>query len=301
MAVVGAIGDVFGAAHAFKALKGVWTAAKAGDVKAAIQFASVAESVGVTGAAKQQLVAEVVAGLTDDAIEEVAKTTARSGGGMDVAEHIRRLSAGLAEHSQFKGDLLAAEKLMEHVSGRIPDAAREMIRSGRVRVFNEAAMIDVYGPALGPAKWEKLNYAGGFYDKGRDIIFMRSASAEEIAGGIMHEATHRLGNANPLRGNDFVSEAMAEFAERDFYISLYREGGPLAGRAPTSAHIRNMLDWDDQTLMLDIEKRYFDAKAGMAPEKRVFFLNVGKRTPEDIVNELITDIAADYKARLPTE
>ena len=61
LAVVGAVADVFAAAHAFKTLKTVFLAAKAGDVKAAIKFVELADGVGVQGATKQQLVGEAVA------------------------------------------------------------------------------------------------------------------------------------------------------------------------------------------------------------------------------------------------
>ena len=56
-------------------------------------------------------------------------------------------------------------------------------------------------------------------------------SSEDLAGTLIHEATHRVGEANPLRLNDFMSEAVAEFAERDFYMTLYAQGGPLHGTA----------------------------------------------------------------------
>ena len=56
-----------------------------------------------------------------------------------------------------------------------------------------------------------LGYAGGFYSPKRDIVFIRAGnSPEELAGVLIHEATHRVGKANPLRGNDFLSEAIAE-------------------------------------------------------------------------------------------
>src|SRR5262249_55009657 len=58
-----------------------------------------------------------------------------------------------------------------------------------------------------------------------------------------------------------MSEAIAEFAERDFYISLYHEDGPLAGRPVTSSRIKSFLAMDDAQLMADIENRYWKAKA----------------------------------------
>ena len=91
---------------------------------------------------------------------------------------------------------------------------------------------------------------------------------------------------------------MAEFAERDFYISLYHKGGPLEGRPP-SPKVKRMLDMDDAELLADIEQRYFDAKQGMDPAKRAKFKNVAGQTAEDIVKEVFDDIAYDYEARLP--
>ena len=243
--LVMALADVFAAARAFKALSGVVKAAKAGEVRAALRVVQVAEQAGVPGATKRKIVAEAVAGLKDEAIEEVGKTMARSGG-MSQAEHFAKLQAGLGEHSKFKKELEAAAQLLEHVQGRIPDHAREMVRQGRVRVFSEAALIDAFEAEEGARKWKALSYADGFYSQKKDMIFIRSGqSAEDLAGSLIHEATHRVGTANPLRGNDFMSEAIAEFAERDFYVSLYREGGPLAGRPVTSSRITNFLAMDD--------------------------------------------------------
>lgn len=298
LAVVGAVADVFAAAHAFKTLKGVFLAAKAGDVKAAIKFVELADGVGVQGATKQQLVGEAVASLDDAAIEATATTVARSGG-MTGDAHFAKLLAGLSEHKQFKGELQAAAQLMDHVQGRIPDAAREMVASGRVRVFSEASLIDAFGPERGAEKWARLSYADGMYDRGSDLIFLKGGkSGDQLAGELIHEATHRLGKANPLRGNDFTSEAVAEFAERDFYISLYHKGGPLEGRPP-SAKVKRMLDMEDSELLADIEQRYFAAKQNMDPAKRAKFKNITGQNAEDIVKEVFDDIAADYQAHLP--
>src|SRR5262245_9194557 len=297
--LVMALTDVFAAAKAFKALSGVVKAAKAGEVRSALRVVQVAEQAGVPGAAKRKIVAEAVAGLKDEAIEEVGKTMARSGG-MSQAEYLAKLQAGVGEHSKFKKELEAAAQLLEHVQGRIPDHAREMVRQGRVRVFSEAALIDAFGAEEGARKWKALSYADGFYSEKKDLIFLRSGnSAEDLAGSLIHEATHRVGTANPLRGNDYMSEAIAEFAERDFYISLYHEGGPLAGRPVTSSRIKSFLDMDDAQLMADIEQRYWTAKANLAPEKRAGFLRDLRMTPDDIVKQIFEDIAADYKAKFP--
>jgi hypothetical protein len=216
-------------------------------------------------------------------------------------QRVVKVLAGAAEHSQFRQELAAADQLMEHVSGRIPEAAREMVRSGRVRVFSEASLIEVFGPQRGAEKWAKLSYADGIFDRATDQIFLRAGkSSDELAGELIHEATHRVGRSNPLRGNDFTSEAVAEFAERDFYISLYREGGPLAGRPPATLKIQRFLEWDDQQLLANIEERYFAAKQNMDPAKRAKFLNADGKTAEDIVKEVFDDIAADYQARLPS-
>jgi hypothetical protein len=108
---------------AFKALSGVVKAAKAGEVRAALRVVQVAEQAGVPSAAKRKIVAEAVAGLTDEAIEDVGKTMARSGG-MTMDEHFAKLRAGLGEHSKFKQELEAAAQLLENVQGRIPEHAR---------------------------------------------------------------------------------------------------------------------------------------------------------------------------------
>ena len=96
-----------------------------------------------------------------------------------------------------------------------------------------------------------------------------------------------------------MSEAIAEFAERDFYISLYHEGGPLAGRPVTSSRIKSFLEMDEAQLMADIENRYWKAKANLPPEKRAGFLRDLRLTPDDIVKQIFEDIAADYKAKFP--
>src|SRR5262249_29946608 len=135
-------------------------------------------------------------------------------------------------------------------------------------------------------------------DTKRDIIFLRSGStSEDLAGGLIHEATHRVGQANPLRGNDFMSEAVAEFAERDFYILLYENGGPLQG-AKRSQRIDQFIKWSDEQLLENIEHRYFDAKKNMDPAKRLKFLNVSQSSADDVVKQIFTDIAADYKKNL---
>ena len=137
------------------------------------------------------------------------------------------------------------------------------------------------------------------YDRGSDLIFLKGGkSGDQLAGELIHEATHRLGKANPLRGNDFTSEAVAEFAERDFYISLYHKGGPLEGRPP-SPKVKRMLDMEDSELLADIEQRYFAAKQNMDPAKRAKFKNITGQNAEDIVKEVFDDIAADYPAHLP--
>lgn len=294
-----AVGDVFAAAAAFKALGGVVKAVKAGDVRSAIKLAEVAEGVGVRGAAKSKIIGEAAAGLSGEAIESVAKTMS---GGLSREAYMQKLITGLGEHSQLKGELQGAVEMMEHVRGRIPDAAREMVTKGRVKVFNEASLIDIYGAKKGAAKWKKLDYAGGFYDSKRDLMFIRPGnSSEDLAGTLIHEATHRLGNANPLRGNNFMSEAVAEFAERDFYLTLYAEGGPLAGQGPKSQRIQQFLSWSDDQLMHNIETRYFAAKQGMDPAQRAAFKNIAKESPDEVVRQIFDDIAADYQARLPVD
>jgi hypothetical protein len=295
--IVGAVGDVFMAAAAFKALGGVVKAAKAGEVASALKVAEVAEAVGVKGAAKSKIVGEAVASLPDAAIEQVAHTMASTTGSKT---DVLRLIDHLAQNSQFQGEVEQALKMLEHVEGRIPETARTLVKSGKVRVFTEESLIDVFGQTAGKKKWQDLGYAQGFYSRAKDTVFIRAgSSAEDLAGTLIHEATHRVGKANPLRGNDFMSEAIAEFAERDFYMTLYMENGPLAGKSITSPRIRRFLTWSDEQLMADIEKRYFDAKKAMAPGKRVGFLNVSNASADQVVDQIFKDIAADYKASLP--
>ena len=293
-----ALGDVFAAAAAFKALGGIVNAAKAGDVKAALRLAEVADSVGIRGASRSKIIGEATASLSGEAIEQVAKTAA-SGGGMSRAEYLSKMMAGVAEHSQFKKELQAASQLMEHVRGRIPDTARDFVNSGRVRVFNEASLIDVFGPEVGSRKWRTLAYADGFYSQKKGMIFLRSGSSpEDLAGMLIHEATHKLGDANRFRGNNFMSEAVAEFAERDFYLTLYAEGGPLAGQAPKSPRIQQFVSWTDEELMKNIETRYFEAKKGMDPAQRAAFKNIEGASADEVVRNIFDDIAADYEASL---
>ena len=174
-----ALGDVFAAAAAFKALGGIVKAAKGGDVASAIKLAGAVDNVGIKGSTKSKIIGEAVAGLSGEAIESVGKTVAHSGG-MSQAEYLKAMLQGVAEHSQFKGELTKAVQMLEHVQGRIPETARELVKSGKVRVFSEAALIDFYGPVKGKAKWQKLSYAGGFFDPKSDIVFIRSGN--ELGG-----------------------------------------------------------------------------------------------------------------------
>jgi hypothetical protein len=240
-----------------------------------------------------------VSGLSGDAIESAAQTIAKSGG-MSRADHAKKLVEGLAEHTKFKHDVKQAMALMERVQGRIPDTARAMVSKGKVALFSEAGLMNVYGP-VGANRYKKLaeKGVGGFYDAKVDIIFMSGSSPEDLAGTLIHEATYRVGSANPLRGNDFMSEACAEFAERDFYMLLYGKDGPLKGAKPASSRIQKFLTWSDEQLMEDIEARYYTAKENLPPERRQSFLNLANKSAEDVVKEIFDDIAADYKKNLP--
>ena len=234
-----ALGDVFAAAAAFKAL-GVFTkAAKGGDVTAALKIAATAESVGVTGAPKARIVGEAVSGLSGEAIESVGKSVGKSGGMVAQTSTMKAMAKGSASGSKFGAELEAALDMMEHVRGRIPDTARQMAQDGKVRPLTEEALASYYGAKRGSELWEFATTADGFYDQAKDIIFIRGGrSTEDITGTLIHEATHRVGGANKARLDDFMSEAVAEFAERDFYMTLYMEGGPLHGTAPKSERIR---------------------------------------------------------------
>ena len=296
LAIVAAIGDVFAAAHAFKALKTAYAAAKAGDVKAALQFVENVERVGIDAGAKQKVIAEAVSGLSDAAVEQVGKTMAKSGGQLE--KYLQKMAAA-ASHSTFQQQLVKARELMENVIGRIPDTARKMISSGKVQEFTEANLIKLMGAEEGKRLWKAYDYADGLFIADKDMIFLRASSPDEVAGTLIHEATHRVGSANPFRGDDFISEAVAEFAERDFYNLIYSEGGPLAGKKPTSPHINNLIKWSDEELLANIEQRYYAAKKDLPPDKRGAFRNVLNRNADDILKEVFDDIAADYEKSLP--
>ncbi len=295
-----ALGDVFAAAAAFKAIRVFAKAAKGGDVGAAIKLVRVTDTVGVTGAPRSRIIAEAVSGLSGEAIEGMGKTVAKSGG-MSQQQYLMKMMAGVPEHTQFKGELSAAMEMMQHVQGRIPDTARDLVKSGKVRVFSEASLIDVYGAEKGAQRWKQYSYAEGFIDSKIDTVFIRSGnSPEDLAGTLIHEATHRVGDANPLRLNDFMSEAIAEFAERDFYMTLYADGGPLQGTKPSSTRIQQFLSWSDDQLMHNIEVRYFSAKEGMAPAKRALFKNSTGASADEVVKQLFVDVTADYRLRFPS-
>ena len=296
LAIVGAIGDVFAAAHAFKALKSAYVAAKAGDVKAALQFVENVERVGLEAGARQKVVAEAVSGLSEASVEQVGKTMAKSGGQLE--KYMQKMAAA-ASHSTFQQQIVKARELMENVVGRIPDTAKKMLSSGKVQEFTEANLIKLMGPDEGKRLWKAYDYADGLFVGEKDVIFLRASSPDELAGTLIHEATHRVGSANPFRGDDFISEAVAEFAERDFYNLIYSEGGPLAGKKPTSPHITNLRKWSDEELLADIERRYYAAKKDLPPEKRDAFRNVTNRNADEILKEVFKDIAADYEKSLP--
>ena len=80
-----------------------------------------------------------------------------------------------------------------------------------------------------------------------------------------------------------MSEAIAEFAERDFYISLYPEGGRLAERAPKSTRIQQFLSWSDEQLMHNIERVTSRPRKGMNLAQRVKLKNVANISEDEIV------------------
>jgi hypothetical protein len=88
-----------------------------------------------------------------------------------------------------------------------------------------------------------------------------------------------------------MKEAIAHFAEQDFYKLMYGPNGPLHGRDPASANIREMLAMSDEDLMASIVKNY-NEKAGDAFERE-------GATADEVLKELFSDIAAHYEESLP--
>jgi len=298
MDIVGAIGDVFGAAAAFKALRPVVKATKAGEVTAALRLAATADSVGLKGSAKNKVIANAVASLSDEAIERTAGAVARSGG-MEGALGSARMLHGGTQNVVFARQLEAAIGMMEHVQGRIPETARQMVTSGKVRPLTEASLIQVFGEAEGRALWQTNGNSYGLHFRSRDMIFLAGGrDAEEIAGTLVHEATHQMSTNNPVRLNDFMNEAVAHFAERDFYTTLYMEGGPLYGRTPSSPHIRQLLSLDDEGLMQMIERRYYEGHGHLPEAERRMYLNAGADANQ-VVEAIFEDITHGYQAEFP--
>ena len=92
------------------------------------------------------------------------------------------------------------------------------------------------------------------------MIFLRAgAGPEDLAGELIHEATHRVGKANKFRGNDFMSEAVAEFAERDFYMTLYADRRS-AGRAGAEV--------EADPAVPELERRAADARTSRCATSR---------------------------------
>ena len=290
MSCVLALGDVFAAAAAFKALNGLVKAVKAGDVGAALKLAKTAESVGLQGAAKDKIVGDAVAKLSDEAIVSAAKTIGAGGGTTEPAVQ-RVISA--SSKSKFQAELQKSMELIKDIQGRIPDTARRAIAEGKVHPFNAGEMQKVYGLSEGLTKWGKLGRnTGGFYDPAKDIIFLKGGSEEEVLGVLIHEATHRVSAAS-ARDSGFRDEAIAHFAEQDFYKLLYGPNGPLNGRKPTAARIQQMLEWTDEELMANVELNY---RVGAGSAGKVFARK--GQSADDVLKELFSDIEADYKRSL---
>jgi hypothetical protein len=295
--IVGAIGDVFAAAAAFRAVKGLFAATKAGSVEAAIGLGKSLEQSAVTGASRSKILGEAMKGLPPQAIERAAKTMV-TGTGLEAAA--AKLGT-MSSESQFAKEIQAAEELMQHVRGRIPDSARDLIKTGKVRPFTEASLKEVFGEVRGAKKWKKLQYASGFYSEQADMVFVRSGAKEstDLAGLLIHEATHRIGRANPFRGDNFMSEAVAEIAERDFYITLYEPGGPLFGVAKKTKRIETFLTQTDAQFLARVEKTYYEGKKALDPINRAAFKNVENASVESVVKEVFDDIYYDYQKSLP--
>jgi hypothetical protein len=111
-----------------------------------------------------------------------------------------------------------------------------------------------------------------------------------VLGTLIHEATHRVSHASD-RTQGFMSEAIAHFAEQDFYKLMYGPSGPLQGRSPASANIQKMLALSDEELFAEIELAYRTT----APKgKGDIYIGKGV-TADQVLKELFADIAADYK------
>jgi hypothetical protein len=291
-----ALGDVFAAAAAFKALGGIVKAVKGGDVAAALKLASAADSVGIQGPAKAKIVGEAVSGLSGEAIESVGKSIAKSSGTTDAGvKRVVQAAAG----TKFEAQLKKGMELMENIQGRIPTTARKMVDAKEVVPLNGATLQEFYGPKEGLEMWIKHRGVRGLYGRVEDkeMIFLAAGNDEEVVGTLIHEATHAVSSAN-VRGNDFMSEAIAYFAEKDFYSILYGEGGPLHGISPASEHIQNLLKWNDETLMLQVEVEYSVKQKNLSKAERELFKNPGA-SADEVVKQIFADIAAHYKANLP--
>lgn len=288
-----ALGDVFAAAAAFKALNGLVKAVKAGDAAAALKLAQTAERVGIQGAARSKIVGEAVQGLSPSSIEALGKSMARGGGGGAELDHLRK-AAMASGKADFGAQIEYAMELMKDLRGRIPDTARRMVDELRVFEATEQNLIAEFGAERGAKYLKQVQDGtfGGLYHN--NAIFLASnQTREEFAGALIHECMHHIGDANPLRKNDFMSEAVAEFAERDFYNHIYDPaGGPLRGAAKTE-RIENFTKWTDEELLADIEKRYYAAHGD------VKFKNFEKKNADDVIEELFDDIYRHYIASLP--
>ncbi len=296
MSCVLALGDVFAAAAAFKALGGIVKAVKGGDVAAALKLAAAAEGAGITGAAKSKIVGEAVSGLSGEAIVKVGKSMAKSGGGTEPA--MRRIICASAG-TKFEAELKRAMELIKDVEGRIPTRARQMVEAKRVLPLNQETLIEVYGGKEGMTLWGKMwaDNARGFYCKEKDLIFLRAGSRDDVLGSLIHEATHRVSYSNQLRQNDFMTEAIAHFAERDFYHTIYGPGGPLYKSPISTERISKMMGMTDDNLMLWVEIEY--SLKAKDPVQKLLFANKDNLSAAQIVEQIFSDIGADYHKGLP--
>jgi hypothetical protein len=290
-----AVGDVFAAAAAFKAIGPLVKAIKNGNVSAALKLGSVAESAGVKGAAKMKIVGEAVSELSGEQIVAVGKSMSRSSGVTEPAmQRIICASAG----AQFEAELKQAMTLMKDIKGRIPDTARKVVDNKRVYPLTPQALEEVYGPARAVSEWQKVRDLRGFYSREKEVIFLAGGTKEDVIGTLIHEATHRVGHLNPLRNNDFMGEAIAHFAERDFYLHIYGPNGPLYKAPVQSAHIDELRAMTDKELLAHVELTYRVQPQGLSKATRDLFKKKAGDTPEKVVEQVFADISAHYEAKV---
>ena len=180
-----------------------------------------------------------MSGLSGEAIEQVGKSVGKSGGLAAQTSTMKAMAEGSAAGSKFGRRARTRLEMMEHVQGRIPETAREMVQSGKVRPMTEAALISTTAAERGCQYWKDFAGAERLLRLEADIIFIRNEhSTEDIVGTLIHEATHGRRGQQGASGRLHVG-GRGRVRERDFYMTLYAAGGPLHGTAPESERIQS--------------------------------------------------------------